>query len=262
MRAELFIEEPSELPAFVASWPLERKADEIINWIEANFVDEAEFSIDFSEWDNEDELEDEIRFSEFSTDAILRKYWGHLLTLNDFEALSQKINEDVATDWLPSEERLHLDESDDEQDEEDDDKFDSIQDIISEIPRITNALEVLVSSLPHGIGHNGGPSDLGDAVASVNQLRNDLATLQSMRDPSPDAQSSRGLLQRIASGSLSIAKFFLAHARQKGDLFLSEFAKSSGSTIGKLAPWGLASVLASSSLQEFARKIMEFLAQH
>ena len=254
MRGELSLDDMSGNPTYVDDWPLKRKKEEFIKWLTSNYTLDESFYYDFSDWENGDELEDHTELYGETTETILKKVWGHLLIAHEFNALVKLLDVEFQDEWKPSEDRINIEELDD-----DDDRvpFVTLGDVQAELPRIIETLKVLSDVIPAGIGHNQAPSNhLDVSLSDVSTLERLLKDAQNLNNNTLSAQQS--LLKQIGEWCIKIARASIEYAKHRADLFVTEYVKASGNSLGKWTPAGLGLLLASGTVSEFGQKIIDF----
>ena len=85
MIGELDIHGPSEVPAYIGSWPLQEKAQVFSKWLEDNFERESvsDYIVWFADFDNNLELELEFEGHGGSTRNLLKEAWGLFVSVDE-----------------------------------------------------------------------------------------------------------------------------------------------------------------------------------
>jgi hypothetical protein len=82
---ELELSKADEFPAFNSKWLTEQKFISFKEWLTKNFQRDEEFYFDFSDFENESELEDHYELYPVSTEELLKAAWGVRLSSVEFD---------------------------------------------------------------------------------------------------------------------------------------------------------------------------------
>ena len=254
-KGELSLADPSTTPALLNDWLVEHKYREIRKWIDENFIPEPEFNYDFSDWENEDDLNDDDQLDDTSTRSILLGHFGLVLNAVEFEKILELLDEEFTDAWKPSEDRIDVDEVDDDDELE----FLSFSDVRESIPALLRHVsEVREALFPH-LGHNNPPVGLEITGLDFEQF-NALLLSASAFDEEPSS-SELMLLDQLGEAALRIGGEIVRYVANKGDLFLGKAVEAAGEATGKWAVRAIAIYFAGSAFRDFGRALLDLLAK-
>lgn len=247
MKGELTVDSPSSSPAYVEGWLIQRKKEEFLKWLTSNFVPEYEH-YDFSDWENDDELEDDQELVPETVTALLHEVWGHLIDLNELRVVSKQIEEETSKYWKPSENRVSVDEV--EEDE-------SLEELLHRLPQIKKHLELLENFFPGYLGHNRPPAEFGITAEEIQTAKSLVDQIQ-QRDRHQAVAFQSKLLQ-LARVCLKIGKACLKYFAGKADVLVDGFVETVGPEAGKWTSRGLAVYFAGEGVRSFGEALMRAL---
>ena len=244
---ELVVFEVSETPAFLSTWTLEEKFIEFEKWFRKNFIKDDEFFYDFSDWENEFDLELELTDHTFDTDAIVRETWGLNLSEVEMQQLVTRLDSDAECQWKPDEGRIDVEEIEKDLD------FQSLTDIQEALNLMQSHLNTIQTALPKSLGHNRPPDEFSlseEDFVVASTLVQDVSELDEAT-----SSKSKEVLRRLALKLMAIAKAGLKYFGKTADAMIQSFA----TTLGKTGCVALVAYIAASGLTEIADLIFKFL---
>lgn len=209
-KGELTVSSVSAPPEISESWLLDRKHFEIRKWLNENFVTSTEFDYDFSDWDNDDDLEDDDQIEEISARQILFENFGKKLNAVEFEALLHLIDDEYNDDWRPVDYRIDIDEVDDD---DEDVSFLDFSDARRQIPLLLQRLSQVQDTLFPHLGHNNPPEGLQFTASELEQLSLLLAEAQAI----PDEPNSvdYALLDKLGAAALRVGSEIIRYVAKR-----------------------------------------------
>lgn len=255
-KGELVVEDETDTPALVDNWLIDRKLYEIRKWLHDNFVDEGSADVDFSEWDNSDELEESTELSARSTRLILMERFGHRLTAVEFEKIHAELQAEDGNDWVPSGSRIDVEEIED--DDDDEPIFESFSQAKQKIPELLRYLEdVAVAFHPH-LGHNHPPQGLQITASEIEELKRLLRAAEELPDNAPEIEP--GFITNLGIKIYNVGKEVIRYLGAKGDIFVDKFLASAGDSAGKWAVKALPLLYAGHLLRDFGDGLLKLVA--
>ena|GEM_PF-4158008 len=220
-------------------------------WIYENFEDSDFVDFDFSDWDNEAELLDDIEEFAIPLDELIDEV-GYP---NKDVEISQKINEflrekfDGKCLFYPTERRVHV--------EEVWVAPQSLEQLQNLVPSLLKDLEFIEEHLPEGIGHNGAPGTERLNRAEIEELRFRLSKFQTASEMYVQENESwfRDLAKRIVSFCGQVSRAL----GDKTAIYLNAVLEESGKQTGKVLPYALALSMASKKLDNFGVELVRYL---
>lgn len=248
-KGELLVENESQPPTYISSWSIDRKASELGKWLHYNFDPEEDHYFNFDDFENGDELTDELATYEESLESLIERVWGHLLLTDELRQLVERAKSKFSTTWYPGEGRVIVDELLE-------DEFD-LDAVLAQIPRMLTQLELIEKNFRGGIGHNNGPSGLQLSLVDIDQAKQLARELQSPTVVSEDKVQSK--LVKLANLCKRIGNACVKYMAQKADILVEGFVQTAGPEIGKWSARGMAVYLAGKGVGNFGEMLLNAL---
>lgn len=249
-KGELSLSGTSGTPALVDAWPLERKHYEIRKWLLDNFVLDSDFDFDFSDWDNDDELENSYEIETLRAREILLDNFGTSLKATEFEAIVQLLDKEFDDEWRPAEIRIEVEEI-----EDDDEDFEDFSDLRKKIPLLIERVSQVRDALFPHIGHNQPPEGLQFSAIELEDLSSLLLSAQML--PEEPSVSDFALLEKLGRAAIKIGAELISYVAKKGDLFLEKAIASAGDATGKWAVRVLVLATSGQLLRQFGESMIK-----
>lgn len=252
-KGELTIESVSERPILIEDWDLERKASEFKKWLHANFETEGEgFSeVIFEEFENAEDLSDELNFELKQLSHLLDDVWGHRLSEEEFlllyAFLCEQLDDQIL--WWPASDRLVVEEVLEEDE--------SLFDLLERLPEISYRLSKIERALHGRIGHNRPPRTFQSLNPEIEEAQEIVSDLLVLAPEEASAETSK--LKRLGVLCKDIGSSFLKYVASKGDVFVDEFVKSAAPLAGKAAAAGLAYYLLGDGVMKFGEALLKLI---
>lgn len=246
---ELEIEEAGAYPALIQTRLIEEHSLVIKKWIFENFQISSKEYYDFSDFQNEDELEYDSRLDPLGSQDLVKMAWGSHLDDIEINAIAVKIDKDGELEWRPATHRITVEEV-----EAEDEIEPTLKNIKAMIPAIRQHLDKLTEVIPDQMGHNAPPEMYAFTAEELKTLQSKLLVLEKL----PDDASLEGnaLLTDIAKQASKVSVGVIKYALKKGDIFASNFAESAGDASGKWAVRALILYMAGNGLKQFAELLL------
>jgi hypothetical protein len=253
VRAELDVFNPSEPPAYVTDRPIEQKADEILRWIEGNFsrANEADLGYLFEDYDNADELEQELELHDRSTEELVKYAWGLFATVSDFEKIVALIDKEDTDKWLPQDHLIDLAQVDFDDDV-------SLEDLQARVPSILSRIADFEKQLPHGLGHNGPPEQLAISRDTIKELVSALEDFQKLEQD--EIEDEKGWLLWLAEKARTISGAVSQYSLKVANEFTNHAVAAAGEQFGKWGTRAAIFVFMSNALSSFADDLIRLLS--
>jgi len=251
---ELDLDEVEQYPAFNPNWLIEEKFFAFKKWLLNNFQSASEFYFDFSDFENEDELEEDEGLQPLDTRELLKMVWGIHLDAFEFEAVAALVDKELGVEWRPADHRISVEET-----VEDDEELEAtLENIKFLVPYMRKHLSEMAAVVPEQMGHNAPPEMYAFTLEEIHRLEKQLTIIEALPDDIDIKGSEQ--LKVVAEQALKLAAGASRYAASKGDIFVSNFLESAGTTSGKIAVTGLAIYLAGNGLQQFADVIIRAIS--
>lgn len=251
-KGELFVVGESSRPSFVEQWSIQRKVMEFVAWLQDNFEPAGERMYLFSEYENEEELEEAVAELDEDVGVILKRTWGHLLSVHEFDEMLEVLYKEHPKEWQPSEERISVDEF-----EEDDEEELTMEALLRQLPRIRYQLETIEKNIHSKFGHNRPPEEFGLTAEEIRQAKGIVELAENL---SPDElEDEKTKLRRLAVLCVKIGKACIGYMSQKGDVFIEGFVQAAGPEAGKWTARGIALFLAGEGVRTFGEALIKVL---
>ncbi|WP_170610434.1 hypothetical protein [Ruegeria arenilitoris] len=240
---ELEVYEPGAPPDLDLSWSGEKKAKEIVEWLELEFQDFGD--LDFHNlisghvFANFDELTSSVWNQESSSREVVLKYFGNSILANQLDEVVRAVEDHFEGDLFPADHRIYLDVSEDGEDERIEfPNTELVQSIIEDIPSILELLSVVRSDIPDSLGHNQGP-DFLMKEDELQRLEERLIELK-ISLKSPNEQTDE-LIGEAGDGFQKVGSKLAAHIGEMTKVSTLKFAEKFGESTGTWA--GRAAIL-------------------
>lgn len=236
---ELDFHYPSDEPALDLSWSTDQKAKAIISWVKLEFqqFSEFDFGILEEEYDleNLDELQEEILHMALSTRRLVLDHFGASILASQLDDIVRIVEEDYSEDWLPSDDRIHLDVFEDDAEVQYDDA-ELVQSVVQDIPDILEMLATLRNSLPETLGHNQGP-DFPLSSVQLQKLEDGLSELKDSLERSVDLPQTdiAGLGSQLKDVGKSLGQHTVMMVGTSTLKFSEKFGETTGTWAGRAA---------------------------
>ncbi len=247
---ELHVDKESSPPIFVEAWDLERRTDEFLRWLEANFEPADSHYFVFVDFENERELQDELEQFEQHLESILKWVWGHRLLVNEFDQLLHRLKQKVPLDWLPHEDRISVEEVLVEEE--------TLEELFERLPTIEKHLERISKVLESNIGHNRFPQEIAKTKAEIQSAKSLISRLKEI-EPSSVSDSEEAIIRKFAKLCISIGGAWMRYLGKKADGLIEGFISTAGPEAGKWTARGLAVFLAGSGVKDFGELLLKAL---
>ena len=250
---ELVLEPTSRVPEILESSLQEFKFEEVEKWLLANFVESSEFDYDFSDWENDFELEESDELQDISLEGILEDYFSRKLSKVDYEYVAGRLSSEYSEDWRPIESRIEIEEV-----EEDDlPLFDSFVDAKKLIPILLERLDEIGTFVHPQIGHNRPPENYLLTLIEINDLRRQLEEAKGLPDTALSTHAA--FLSKLAKATINFGMGLVGYVAKRGDLFVEGFMKSAGESSGKWLPAAISLALAGTQLKDFGEALLKLV---
>ncbi len=233
--------EPSAPPELDLSWSVEKKAKQVLEWLEINFqsagnVDFFDFVRD-RKFENFDELQlSFVNLTSSSRDIVL-KYFGNSILANQLDEILRAVENELYRELFPVDQRYRIDvieRGDDEQTKPSNSEL--VQTIIDDIPSILELLAAVRSDIPSSLGHNRGPGFLlkDDKIKKLEEQLRKLQT--TLKAPNEHTES---LIAETGEGLQKIGSKLATHVSEMTKVttlkFAEKFGESTGTWAGRVA---------------------------
>lgn len=248
LMGELDIDAETSTPALLKAWDKERKATEVLDWLHDNFSPEGHEYFDLQNFENEDELVDEIESYVEDIEDILSNAFKSQLKATEIRALAKEVSTQHGDYWQPTSQRVTIHEVEVEQ---------TLEELFDRIPSLLRHLDSLEADLPKRIGHNGGGGLYPIDRTKIAQTRALLKEIYAKQHNTETLKKSK--LKKVAAACLEIGKSIAAYALQKGDNLVSGVIDTAGPEIGKWAPRGILLWTASEGFNSFGETLLKLI---
>ena len=223
MEGELEIDEPIEIK-LSDDLTSAQKIEKIYDWVLENFEAYGLHSHDFSQWDNDFDLDLELENEGFKIEDILDEFFEYDISPNERKKIIEKINDSSFGDenWVPQTFRVGVNPIDE--------PIPDYDELISKIPSILKDLEYIKKALPQLIGDNGAP---GTELLNAEYISDLQADLQEVENTPKEVILEKknffsSLVKRAQKFVLQFSQVFSDKTKIYRDAFLQSAAKEVG----------------------------------
>lgn len=233
----------------------EDKVSVVEKWVRENFEYNNWADFDFSSYENDIELSDEIEEHEVYVRDVLQGEWRHVVEHVELEKIIRTIEKKVGDPLLPHSLRIDVEEVEEEDVLELTDSNFLL--LLSSAERSLRAVEAEITP---SFGHNGPPDDESFSTHEIQELKQLLVELKStsVEGASPSDISFLAESARFLSKfSKKVGRFTAA----KTTLFVDGVVSEAGKSLGKAVGPSLLLLMASSSFNNVVEFIMRVLGK-
>ena len=202
-----------------------QKVEKIVGWVLENFEPYSLHSHDFSEWDNEFELADELENEGLSVEDIIDEFFEDELTVKERKVVIAEINEHSFGDeiWVAPSDRVEVHPIEEE--------LPDYDQLIAQIPSILRELEYIKNALPKLIGDNGAPGTECLNENYITSLQKNLREVEST--PKEDIPKKKEIFGSLIKRARDFIRQFSQAFGDKTKIYREALLQSIAKEVGK-----------------------------